>query len=115
MSASHPRLADKTVGVIATHEEYPIERIKLDRNAKWLGSVSHDDCIKLTDVEDLFENSDGEDEEDEDAEDVEMEADSDSDLEAPKEKKKKAGGKGGLGDMGRTSREDEDTGFFDDL
>ena len=114
------------VGVIATHEEYPIERIKLDRNGKWLGSVSHDDCIKLTDCEDLFEESDeegggdededmdedGEDDEEED-EDAEEE-DSDSDSDVP-EKKRKQGGKGGMGDMGRSSRKEEKTSFFDDL
>ncbi|EIW73167.1 hypothetical protein TREMEDRAFT_59329 [Tremella mesenterica DSM 1558] len=53
-------LPNKFLGVIATHEDYPIERLKLDRNAKWLASVSHDLCIKLTDVEDMFEESDEE-------------------------------------------------------
>ncbi len=53
------------VGVIASHDDFPIERIKLDRNGKWLGSVSHDDTLKLTDVSDLFEASDGEDEDEE--------------------------------------------------
>ncbi|WOO84608.1 WD repeat-containing protein JIP5 [Vanrija pseudolonga] len=52
---------NKFLGVIATHDEYPIERLALDRNRKWLGSVSHDQCIKLTDVEDLFVDSDDED------------------------------------------------------
>ena len=47
------------VGAIASHD-YPIERMQL--NGRWLGSVSHDECIKLTDVGDLFEESDGEDE-----------------------------------------------------
>jgi WD repeat-containing protein 55 len=115
------------VGVIATHEEYPIERIKLDRNGKWLGSVSHDDCIKLTDVEDLFEDSDGEggdedeemdvdgDEEDDEEEEDEVEED-DSDSDVPEKKKKKKGtGKGGMGDMGRSTRNDDTTSFFDDL
>jgi hypothetical protein len=116
------------VGVIATHEEYPIERIKLDRNGKWLGSVSHDDCIKLTDVEDLFEESDeeggddddedmeedgdGNDDHDEDGEDEEEDSDSDSDVPAKKQKKS---GKGGMGDMGRSSRNDDTGSFFDDL
>ena len=60
---------DDPVGVIATHEEYPIERLAVDKAGKFLGSVSHDECIKLTDSEDLFEESDGEDEdEDSDAE-----------------------------------------------
>lgn len=68
------------VGVIATHEEYPIERMKLDRRQKWLGSVSHDECIKLTDVEGLLEDSDDEggekeDDDDDDDDDEDMDAD----------------------------------------
>jgi hypothetical protein len=126
--------------VIATHEEYPIERMSLDRRAKWLGSVSHDECIKLTDVENMLEDSDDEGEEGED-EDEEMgdgvskeegdeaesveedgsdeeeeEEDSDSDVDMDDSKRsKKEGGKSGMGDMGRTHRNAEEGGFFDDL
>jgi hypothetical protein len=49
------------VGAIASHGDFPIERIKLDRNGKFLGSVSHDDCLKLTDVSEILEDSDDED------------------------------------------------------
>ncbi|KAK4687819.1 WD repeat-containing protein 55, partial [Tremellales sp. Uapishka_1] len=66
-------LPNKFLGVIATHEEFPIERMKLSHSRRWLGSVSHDECIKLTDVEDLFEESDGEDEENNEDEDDGME------------------------------------------
>lgn len=62
------------VGLIASHEEYPIERLKLDRNKKWLGSVSHDECVKLTDVEDILEESEEEDVDMEEKEDDETEA-----------------------------------------
>jgi len=55
-----------SVGAIASHGDFPIERIKLDRNGKFLGSVSHDDCLKLTDVSEILEDSDDEDD-DEDA------------------------------------------------
>jgi hypothetical protein len=120
--------ANSTVGVIATHEEYPIERMKLDRNGRWLGSVSHDLCIKLTDVQDLFEDSDGEDEEmtedqseaESDAEDqpmegVEEESDSDDEVEVVREKKKKKG-KAGMGDLGRGEQDQkENNTFFSDL
>ncbi|GMK55996.1 hypothetical protein CspeluHIS016_0210520 [Cutaneotrichosporon spelunceum] len=57
------------LGVIATHDEYPIERLALDRSGRWLASVSHDECIKLTDCQGIFEDDD----------DVEME-DSDVDM-----------------------------------
>ncbi|KAJ9115735.1 hypothetical protein QFC24_006918 [Naganishia onofrii] len=58
----HP---NKFLGVIATHGDFPIERMRIDRNSKWLGSVSHDDTLKLTDVSDLFEESDNEEDDDE--------------------------------------------------
>lgn len=66
------------VGAIASHGDFPIERIKLDRNGKFLGSVSHDDCLKLTDVSEILEDSDDEEvegegnviDEDDDAESV---------------------------------------------
>jgi hypothetical protein len=121
------------VGVIATHDEYPIERLALDRSAKWLASVSHDECIKLTDCEGIFEDDSG-------AEDVEMadsEADeameqdsdsdeeepapaaapvdwgSDSDDEQPQPKAKKQ--KKGQHKIGKDRINDEEAGFFDDL
>jgi len=131
------------VGVIATHEEYPIERMRLDRRQKWLGSVSHDECIKLTDVENMLEDSDdegdGEDEDqdmdgddDDDAknndeesveeegsdenDEEEEEEDSDSDVDMDNQKRSKTeGGKSGMGDMGRTHKKAEEGGFFDDL
>jgi hypothetical protein len=99
------------VGVIATHEEYPIERIKVDRNNKWLGSVSHDDCVKLTDVEDLFEESDNEEEEDVEMADDADSDDSDEEMDAKPKKQRK---KGGLGDMGKPQPKEESS-FFDDL
>lgn len=91
------------MGVVATHEEFPVERIRLDRNNKWLGSVSHDECLKLTDVEDLFEDSD----EDDDMEEDEQ----DSDEEEKSKKKKKDNG---MKDMGRSQAEDDGS-FFADL
>lgn len=83
------------MGVIATHEEYPIEQLRLDRNKKWLGSVSHDECVKLTDVEDMFEESDGE-------EDQDMEGNSGDDEDMGDDENKKASSK-------------KESGFFDDL
>lgn len=117
------------MGVIATHDEYPIERLAMDRNAKWLGSVSHDECIKLTNCEGIFEDDDGEEGEaidedgDEDKDDAEMaeagsgdddeeDSDSDSDVEMKPAKDK---GKG-RHKIGTTKiNDDEEKGFFDDL
>lgn len=58
----------KFLGVIADHGEFPIERLKLDRHNKWLGSASHDEVMKLTDVGDALEESDVEREKDDDTE-----------------------------------------------
>jgi hypothetical protein len=125
------------VGVIASHEEYPIERMKLDRHGRWLGSVSHDLCIKLTDVQDLFEESDGEGEEEsaeggdsddamdstnEAADDEEVQADdpededavedSDVDMDTEGKKKKTTKTTGGMGDLGKQKPADD---FFSGL
>lgn len=80
--------------MIASHEEYPIERMKLDRRKKWLGSVSHDECLKMTDVEDMFEDSDGEENEDDDMNGDDGDSDAESKVKEGKEK---------------------EAGFFDDL
>lgn len=124
------------MGVIATHDEYPIERLALDRNSKWLGSVSHDECIKLTDVENIFVDAEDEEGEGEgegeaaDTDDVEMGAekegsgdedsdsdeemaeDSDDESDAPAQKRNQ---KNPMGDFGRSARDDDNGGFFDDL
>lgn len=114
------------MGVIATHEEYPIERMELDSTGKWLGSVSHDDCLKLTDVADMFEESgdemdveadsddEAEDDEGEGDDDGEEEVDSDDSDEDMEKDKKKKNKKNALGDFGVSSR-DNDKAFFDDL
>lgn len=54
------------VGVIAHHDDYPIERLAINSGMTLLGSASHDECVKLTDIRDLF-GDDDEDEEDPDA------------------------------------------------
>jgi len=53
-------LPTKFLDVIADHGDFPIERLKLDRQSKWLGSASHDEVLKLTDVGDALEDSDEE-------------------------------------------------------
>jgi len=56
----------KFLGVVADHGEFPVERIKVDRRGRWLGSASHDDVLKLTYIENALEESD-EDEQDKEA------------------------------------------------
>jgi len=64
----------KFLGVIADHGEFPVERLRLDRRGKWMGSASHDEVVKLTDVEGALEDSD-----DDDGEKEEESDDSDQD------------------------------------
>jgi WD repeat-containing protein 55 len=51
-------------------EGLPIERMKLDRHLKWLGSISHDELLKLTDIEGALEGSEEDSDEQVDAVDV---------------------------------------------
>ncbi|KAG8730631.1 WD repeat-containing protein jip5, partial [Ceratobasidium sp. 423] len=53
-------LPNKLLGVIADHGTFPIERLRTDRNRAWLGSVSHDNVLKMTDVRDALVDSDEE-------------------------------------------------------
>lgn len=113
--------------------------MELDRNARWLGSVSHDNCVKLTDVKDLFEDSDEEVEEDTDKDEIEVDGEAkvedddedldeaaeeaegdeemsvDSDDQAEVKQKKRRGKPTGVGDLGKSSRQNQPNGFFDDL
>ena len=54
-------LPTKFMGVIGDHGEFPIERMKLSSDSKWLASMSHNEELMMTRVDDMFEDSDGED------------------------------------------------------
>lgn len=60
----------KLLGVVADHGEFPIERIAIDRAGEghWVGSVGHDEVLKLTDLREVFEDEDGNGDEDGDTE-----------------------------------------------
>lgn len=65
-------LPNKFEGVIGDHgEEFPIERIRLADNKKYMGSCAHDNSIHFWDVAHLFEEGGEDDEEEEVAEDNE--------------------------------------------
>lgn len=51
----------KLLGVVSDHGDFPIERIAVDREGEgqWVGSVGHDECVKLTDLRKVFEDEDG--------------------------------------------------------
>lgn len=103
----------KLLGAIADHGEFPIERMAVDMGGegRFVGSVAHEEVLKLTDLRDAFEDEDKEggekDDENGDAEeeaeeeaamgfvaqkDSEEEEESEEE-EAPKERKKRKRGK----------------------
>lgn len=54
-------LPTKLLGVVADHGEFPIERIAVDLKGegRWVGSVGHEEILKLTDLKEVFEDEDG--------------------------------------------------------
>ncbi len=48
---------------MADHGDFPVERINVDRHGRWMGSVSHDSVLKMTDLEGALEDSDSDDDE----------------------------------------------------
>lgn len=51
-------LPTKLLGIVTDHGDYPVERVVIDRagEGRWVGSVGHDDVLKLTDLKDIFED-----------------------------------------------------------
>ncbi|TBU52287.1 WD40 repeat-like protein [Dichomitus squalens] len=82
----------KLLGVVADHGEFPIERIAVDMGGegRWVGSVGHEEVLKLTDLQEVFENDSDEDEE---AESGSAGSDADLDME---------NGEGGSDEEGET-------------
>jgi len=83
---------NKLLGIVGSHEEFPIEKIKLSRDKKFLGSASHDNTLKFWNIEYLFEDQDNE-EEDSDKEDMETEEMETEKVPPPTKKNKKQRGK----------------------
>jgi WD repeat-containing protein 55 len=116
---------NKLLGLIADHGEFPIERLKICREGRWLGSASHDEILKLTDVKDCLEDSDDEDKKEEEAGDEKADSDSDEEeqvsseeeVKVEKKKRKKKRDKDPLG-IKKQKGSKEDSGnanFFADL
>lgn len=72
-------LPTKLLGIVADHGDYPVERVVIDRagEGRWVGSVGHDDILKLTDLKDILED------EDEDNAEREVSEDADGEIEDP--------------------------------
>ncbi|KAH8112369.1 WD40 repeat-like protein [Phellopilus nigrolimitatus] len=48
----------KLLGVVADHGAFPIERIAVDMGGtgRWVGSIGHDEVLRLTDLREVFED-----------------------------------------------------------
>ena len=124
-------LPTRLLGVIADHGEFPIERIAVDKagDGRWVGSVGHEDVLRLTDLKEVFEDEDGEGGGEEAKGDVgeieegeevkkdkdEQEASASEESNAPKEKKRKRKkGKDVLSGRAKRGKNQVDT-FFSGL
>jgi len=47
-------LPNRLIGVIGSHDSFPIERLKLSRDSALLGSCSHDSTVKFWNVSYFF-------------------------------------------------------------
>ncbi|KAF9613107.1 hypothetical protein IFM89_005586 [Coptis chinensis] len=50
-------LPNRIIQPIAEHSEYPVERLAYSHDRKFLGSISHDQMLKLWDLDDLLQGS----------------------------------------------------------
>jgi WD repeat-containing protein 55 len=129
----HP---DKLLGVLGDHAGFPIEKLEFNADRSFVGSVSHDNCIRLWDATILKDDGDDEEgnkrsikmqssvvseaaalktgrESDDDMdEDTEVEEDKDEDSDENSSDEGNTGGKKGSG-IGRLKSDNEK--FFEDL
>ncbi|EGC37419.1 hypothetical protein DICPUDRAFT_149992 [Dictyostelium purpureum] len=57
----------KLLGVVGEHSTFPIERMAISRDNRYLGSISHDFSLKFWNVSSFYEEDDGEQEDGENA------------------------------------------------
>ncbi|KAG6777445.1 hypothetical protein POTOM_017267 [Populus tomentosa] len=50
-------LPNRIIQPLAEHSEYPIEHLAFSHDRKFLGSISHDQVLKMWDLDDLLQNS----------------------------------------------------------
>ena len=61
-------LPTKLLGVIVDHGTFPVERIAMDYNGEgnWVGSVGHDEVLRMTDLRNVLQDENGQPTEEED-------------------------------------------------
>jgi WD40 repeat protein len=72
-------LPNKLLGIIGEHEDFPVERLAMSRDRKYMASCSHDNSIKFWNVSYLW-NEDEDDEEESPNKDVEMKDSKEEDM-----------------------------------
>lgn len=91
-------LPNKLLGVIGEHQDFPIEKLKMSHDSKFLASSSHDNTVKFWNVQFLYERDEetgnegeenGEDIQMEDTAEKEEEIEMNTEEETNKSKKKK--------------------------
>jgi hypothetical protein len=109
-------LPTRLVGVIADHGDFPIERIAVDRagEGRWVGSVGHDEALRMTDLREVFEDEDA------GKEDTSSDEEQESDCDALQPKKRRKIDKAERELEGRPQKKgkneiDVDTSFFSGL
>ena len=102
------------MGIVGEHADFPIERIKLAPNHKYLASCSHDDLIKFWNVEYLFDPV-GSDEEEEDEDDDDGTKDKDDDADADSDDAMETDSAPAPARRGRPKGKERATSFFADL
>jgi len=83
-------LPTRLVGVIADHGDFPIERIAIDRagEGRWVGSVGHDEALRMTDLREAFEDEDARAAKTEDEDNASSDAGEGSDVLKPRKREK---------------------------
>jgi WD repeat-containing protein 55 len=86
-------LPTRLVGVIADHGDFPIERIAIDRGGegRWIGSVGHDEVLRMTDLREVLEDEDARAEAEAEDEDREKKDASDSETKSGAAEKDRGG------------------------
>jgi len=115
-------LPNKLLGVLGSHEDFPVERMKMGWDRRVLASIAHDSVVRFWDMS-ILEDDNEEEEEEEEGEEEEEEEEEVSEVKsggrkkgaaavaaamAKKEKEEKEGGAGGSSSSSSSGSDDED-------
>ncbi|KAJ4787550.1 WD repeat-containing protein 55 [Rhynchospora pubera] len=103
-------LPNKIIQLLAEHSEFPIERLAFSSDRQFIGSISHDQMLKLWDLEELLNTPQANNQEENEAVQADSDDDDEMDIDIAPPKssgsKRKKSGNGGSSSI---------SSFFDDL